>query len=453
MGFGLVGVIAATLAWRATHHAETKTTHTECTLSHVREMAPSIFQQAHKEADSGDFGAALKTIGYALSLEPGNADYRCFQGHMLVSLLKPDDAEHAYERAVETNSGHVAAQENLKLIRRLQRVWKQGDAPDESSCYALHRQMMEEHRLSEAFAVAKRLKGDQQLWLATWQKMLETSNAPGTLSVDEDGELAMDLSGRTHPDLNLIKQLPLRSLNLAGAAISDISALRGMPLEKLDLTGTQVSDLSPLKGMPLKVLLASRTGVNDLTWLAGLRLRTLDVSRTRVRDLWALKEMPLRTLRLADTQVNDLRAISTIPLIELDLARTSVADLKPLSHLPLQTLNLEGTLVADLSPLKGSPLVHLHLGRTAVRDLKALSGTPLSALDLTDCPHQVDLNALAHCAELERITLSAGSVNVEMLRGLPRLRFITSLTADRKTTQTYTAEQYWSFLRPAQAAR
>jgi hypothetical protein len=106
-----------------------------------------------------------------------------------------------------------------------------------------------------------------------------------------------------------------------------------------------------------------------------------------------------------------------MPLEDLTLENTSVVDLTPVRSMPLHTLSLVGTPISDLSQLAGLKLRNVHLSEPST-DLSPLQEMPL-----------------------ETITLPKVStvINVELLRGMPHLKWIR-----QPECKPLTPEEFWS---------
>lgn len=385
--------------------------------------AQEWFEQARERAATGSFRRAAITVEYALASTPDNVELLNFKGDMLESMFQFPEAQEAYQHVLRMEAGNAHARQNLVFCQRINR-YRQDGALHPSTLYGLHRVMSDQGRVAEDLAIGRRLDSDRVLWQTAWQAALDRTGLQGRITVDDDGAMDLDLTGSRQPDLSLIREFPMTSLNLSHTGLANVRQLRGLPLRKLDLTQTVVDDIAPLRGMPLKALRLARTGVVNLAPLAGCPLQELDISRTRVFDLSALKRLPLTRLWASDTPVNDLTNLAALPLAELYLSRASVRDLAPLSHLPLEVLAVDETPVSDLGPLKGSLLRGLYLAGTRVRDLAPLAGMPLKVLVLTDCAGITDLRPLVSCPELEHLLLPPDAGSAGSLAGLPRLRFV-----------------------------
>jgi hypothetical protein len=91
------------------------------------------------------------------------------------------------------------------------------------------------------------------------------------------------------------------------------------------------------------------------------------------------------------------------------------------------------------------PLTELHIFKTQVKDLAPLAGSPLKTLIAFECPNLQDLKPLEECKELEGVVLPANYGDIEFLRKMPKLKFLTA--APRSETwwlQQQAAAAFWS---------
>jgi hypothetical protein len=107
--------------------------------------------------------------------------------------------------------------------------------------------------------------------------------------------------------------------------------------------------------------------------------------------------------------------------LKVNVFQSTLADLAPLRGLPIKDLRFSHTKVRDLTPLRGMPLAVIHLGATPVRDVSPLADYP----------------------ELEEIVLPAVHENVERLRPLPKLRYISTDYNAVAERPAQTAEEFW----------
>jgi hypothetical protein len=77
--------------------------------------------------------------------------------------------------------------------------------------------------------------------------------------------------------------------------------------------------------------------------------------------------------------------------------------------------------VADLAPVRGMPLVRIRLHGSLVHDVSPLA----------DCP------------QLESIELPVGATNIENLRALKKLHFLSETWDSGANHPAQTAEEFW----------
>jgi hypothetical protein len=393
----------------------------------------------------GEFQQALGKIDAAIALDSSRSIYQLIKGHACESLLLLDPAITAYEKVLTLTPTNTIALANLELCRRA-RAARRGPAMAEN-LYEFHRLMLKQGRLGEALHMAQRLPDDHALLQRTWVAILQATGLNPQLDLNPDGTFDLNLNEQSHVDLASLRGLPLRKLTLVRSEVTDLTPLRGTVLRFLDLSGNPVRDLSPLAGAPLETLNISNTEVFNLFPLAGMPLRELILDHTPVNDFTPLRGMGLDTLRAEGTTVWNLQPLSESPLRVLDLAGTHVSDLSPLSHLPLTSLNLTATPVVDLRPLSGAPLTNLNLSQTAVRDLSPLRALPLHELLLAGCTQLTDVQTLRACPGLERLLLPRQCTHLQILRQLPRLRFLAYDTGNSEADRQVTAQFFWSTYR------
>jgi tetratricopeptide (TPR) repeat protein len=423
----------------------TRAERAESIVAHVQATAPQFYLDARALLRDGEFQQALGKIDAAIALDPGHAIYQLIKGHACESLLLLDPAITAYEKVLTLTPTNTLALANLELCRRA-RASRGGPAAPEN-LYEFHRLMLKQGRLAEALHMAQRLPTDRALLQRTWVAILQAAGLRPELDLNDDGTFDLSLNDHSHVDLGLLRGLPLRKLSVSRSQISDLSPLRGTGVRQLDLSGNPVRDLSALGGIPLEVLNLANTEVTNLFPLAGMPLRELNLDDTPVNDFTPLRGLSLETLRANGTTAWNLQPLSESPLKVLNLARTHVSDLSPLRHLPLTALNLEATAVANLEPLTGAPLAVLNLSGTPVRDLSPLRGMPVRELLLGACPQLNDVQMLRTCLSLERLVLPKQCTHLQMLRQLPRLRFLAYESDNAEADRKQTAQFFWATYR------
>jgi serine/threonine protein kinase len=196
---------------------------------------------------------------------------------------------------------------------------------------------------------------------------------------------------------------------------------------EVSLDNQPVTDLSPLRGSPVVRLFARNTHIGNVQGIAGMSLKALSIKGTKVSDLSPLSGMPLE---------------------ELELIGTAVTDLRPLQGMPLERLSVEETAISDLGPLKGMALREFWAGTTQVTDLSPLKGMPLRVLHIDDCRRLTDVSPLLEVPTLEQVFLPKTARNVELLRGLPNLEFISFEFDSRRNQPLHSSAEFWSMTSP-----
>jgi serine/threonine protein kinase/Leucine-rich repeat (LRR) protein len=187
----------------------------------------------------------------------------------------------------------------------------------------------------------------------------------------------------------------------------------------------------------------------DFSFLAGAPITNLALQNLRVRELAPLRGMKLKRLSLAETTVENLAPLQGMPLEDLDLDASNVTDLSPLQGMKLKRLCIDRTGVFDISPLRGMQLEQLWMGTTKVTDLTPLAGMPLKLLHIDDCPRLFDVSPLVNVPTLEHLWLPKTARNVESLRALKQLKYISLQYDGTAQRPLHTAKQFWSMQTPA----
>ena len=278
-------------------------------------------------------------------------------------------------------------------------------------------------------------------------------------------------------DLSPLRGMKLVGLHLGGNPVIDLSPLREMPLREVNLSASKVSGLAPLQGLPVESITLNNTDIRELTALAGMPVRYLDISYTQVTDLSPLKGSPLRRLNAAHIDNLDISALAQCSELEEVSIHRSALDVGALEGLPkLQRvrlssdpfisraqfyetyvsnemvkqvrrvlpklgrkiksgavaafnaqgvrLNLVGNSeVKDLTALRGLPIAFLDAALTEIEDLRPLRGLPLVWLSVSDTK-VTDISPLLDCPMLEALMVPKTATNVELLKKLPNLRYL-----------------------------
>jgi serine/threonine protein kinase/Leucine-rich repeat (LRR) protein len=315
----------------------------------------------------------------------------------------------------------------------------------------------------------------------------------------------LELFGTDVADLSPLVGMPLKELSVGSSKkLSDLKPLAGLPLEKLTANLLPMIDLSPLRGLALKELLMHNNddvvpdftpihhsatlerislpnAISDLAFLTTLpKLQQVEWHKGQGKDVWlptrefltihgpevpeikaaraaltsaGLRDVPIwrisadadhqLLLDLNNTPIKDIAPLRGLPVKQLNLHGTGVVDLEPLSGMPLQELKLTNLQVRIIEPLLGMPMRQLNLAHTQVSDLEPLRGMPLVVLQIPGTKVK-DVGILAEITSLEEINLPDDKVaNLERLRTLPKLRYISTGWNFDTNHPAQTTEQFW----------
>ena len=362
----------------------------ERALSDLKASAPALLQLAESEADSQRFASALGKLDAALALDPALLRARWQRAWVLLALERWSEAADALRLALRLARQHDPA--GAKLASILPAVEKIAAAPeaerwksDAAREVFAHLQTVEATGPTLAFSGKLKLGAAERLKLADERLLTSLGKANYIISVENDGLVALSLKHKPliSRSLEVLRGLPIDSLDADSTLVTDFEPLRGMHLQTLSVVGCiKLSDLSPLRGMPLRSLKIKQTRVRDLSPLSGMKLTNLDASATQISDLTPLAGMPLTELIVNSSTISRIEALRGMPLVRVNLGGTNVSDFSPLKDSPIQVLDLTGTKVSDLSFAEGMPLRSLRLFATSVSDIRALRGLPLESLDL-----------------------------------------------------------------------
>ncbi len=445
--------LAAVFTWKVTN-----------TLSELRGTAPTFYREAQTLIEQQNLTNALERIGYAITLQPREANYHALKGNILQSQLKLAEARDAYAKALQLKGDHPQALENRRLCEKLLKDNPGAKELTAESLDELRTAMLAQGRSTEAIAMGQRSGKSTEDTYAKWKAVFDRTTWKGRLTKNPDNTVSLTIDDPLANDLGFIKGMPLSDITLTkhsitnltplrgsslkvlafsgGTAITNLAALQGLPLKILRLSGcTNVTDLTPLKGMlldeldarncknledlrplkgmPISGLRLGDTKVSDINPLKGMPLRLLDITRCNVNDLSALEGMPLEELQIFQcSKINDLRPLKGMKLRNLDIGSTQLADIGILKGMPLTTLQMSGTKVTDISSLEGAPLTTLKIDGTKVTSLEPLKDSPLTDLSIQGTPVK-DLTPLQYL-RLTRLYMSDTQVrDLTPLKGVP----------------------------------
>jgi tetratricopeptide (TPR) repeat protein len=123
-------------------------------LARLQETAPTFATRAEDALREGNFEEALKSIDFAVDLEPKNGGYHALRGNVLQVLVRWPEAVLAYQAALRHGESDKA-QANLSLTESLlAQAKKEGDAKAKG---ALFEALNSQGRQYEAMAFGKEL--------------------------------------------------------------------------------------------------------------------------------------------------------------------------------------------------------------------------------------------------------------------------------------------------------
>ncbi len=148
-------------------------------LVRLKETAPTFAKRAEETLREGNFEEALKSIDFALDLEPANSEFHALRGNVLQVLVRWPEAVSEYAAALRCGDSE-RAKENLPLTESLlAQARKDGEAKAKG---ALFEELNRQGRQYEAMAFGKQL-GD------FWKERKKDAGALPELVKRLEGEL------------------------------------------------------------------------------------------------------------------------------------------------------------------------------------------------------------------------------------------------------------------------
>lgn len=333
--FGTTAVIAAL-------RARKESAIDRAVVTNLRSKAAEFLRLAEHEADTQRFENALTSIDASLAVDPTPSRPYWERAWALLALERWDEAAAALRTAQEHGLSGPETARALAAVTKMKAISKDPQRWKNEAAHDLFRYLETSGATGPAFAIATKLKENAEA-----RRKLVDQRLLGLLGKDRysvtassDGQVALSLAGQPLRSLDVLRGLPVDSLDASGTAIVDLEALRGLRLQALNVSNTKISNLSALQGMPLRKLILDNTQARDLAPLKGMPLETLSLKGTKVYDFTLVKGMPVRALNLENTVMTNLSALQGVPLESLNLAATFVSDLSPLQGAPLKELDL-----------------------------------------------------------------------------------------------------------------
>ena len=179
-------------------------------LEQLKATAPTYAMRAQDLLNSGDFEEALKSVEFAINLEPKNSAFHELRGNALQVLMRWSDAVEAYEHSVSLGAGDGASKSLERTKVLIKKATSVGEAQAKADLFAA---LNSEGRQYEALAFAKGLgefwedrKKDKSV-VADLVKSLESKllPVPGTgISMSKTeltvGEWKLYLKAEGYPD-------------------------------------------------------------------------------------------------------------------------------------------------------------------------------------------------------------------------------------------------------------
>ncbi len=379
-------------------------------LIELRGTAPTYAAEAQQLVDDLNPTEALEKIEYAIQQVPNDAAYHNLRGNILQSQLRLDEALEAYEQTLRIDPKLPEALRNRDLTKNILAKIGADEQIKPAIVAELYSALISQGRRSAAENIENQAGVDKQRLVRLWRDAFDKRGLQRQrFETNPDNTINVDFSKTARPELDKLRDVPVRGLNLEDTKITDVLGLNGLQLQSLSLGHTAVRDLTPLIGMPL------------------------------------------RNLNLEGSAVTDISPVSTMPLEVLRLSNTRVSDLSPLEGSRVEQLNLSNCRnIKDLKPLRGLPLQTLSISHTGVSDLRPLVESPLRELNLEGCTALIDLHPLTDIATLESVIIPLQCKDIDFLRTHPGIKRLSY----KKMTES--SDDFWkaydqSKMKPAAA--
>ncbi|MBQ7403469.1 MAG: protein kinase [Lentisphaeria bacterium] len=232
----------------------------------------------------------------------------------------------------------------------------------------------------------------------------------------------LELSGYGITSLAKLQGMRLNYLNCSGNRLTSLDGLERMPLEVLNCSDNMILSLDALRYIALKDLNCKRNRITSLEPLNMVRLRTLDVSYNKIASLKPLAGQNLDFLAIRGNLIHSLDSLYGMKLRFLDAGENSFISLMPLKDMPLEILLVDGSGISSLAPIQSMKLKNLGLFQ---------------------CKRVKDLTPIFNMESLQYLSLPPDPGNIEPLRKLPQLLFISKRYAVPRSEKSETASEFW----------
>ncbi len=411
------------ILWQAKRMHSAMTERSFLRTNQVR-LQETNLKRAHAAFDAGAFADVVAYIEPATARCEPEVDSEMLLAGALEALREFGPAADAYERVLKLEEFPRFAPRAAKFCRVMEVLKAQGVSEKELDNNIVEELLRREQEATARY-VARRLAPDYGPLRKAVAVLLTRLDPAAKLTFRSDkATVDIALSRVDAGIIELLRDFKIGSLSMVDTHLVDTQSLAGLDVQSLDLTMNPLTDLSGLDCANLRTLNLSGTNVAEIRNLAPLQIRELNLAHTNVTSLYPVATCPLQTLNLAGTSVRDFGPLQHLGLKRLDLSKTQFNDLSLLAGLPIEELHLDNSMIYDLQPLAGMKLRVLSIAGTAVKDLSPLSGMPLVELDLRGCEMLSDLDVLASCSRLQRLSLPSHLEAPVTVAQLPSLKSI-----------------------------
>ncbi len=241
------------------------------------------------------------------------------------------------------------------------------------------------------------------------------------------------------------KSHSLTRLNISNFGITSLRPLQGLPLVLLDCSENELTSLEGIDGMRLEVLSCNKNNIRDIEALRGMTsLRDFNCYRNQISDLEPLKGSQIKFLNLSYNNIVTLESLRALPLEKLYLTGNKAVDLEPLKGMPLKLLDCSQNQITNLEPLKTSSALNLlSVSENPLSSISPIAGLKLTVFEALDCPNLTDISPLAGMDTLERLAIPAQVKNIEFLKMLPSLKYLSNKNSALSSAKQETVDEFW----------
>ena len=252
----------------------------------------------------------------------------------------------------------------------------------------------------------------------------------------------VDINIKEDNKISFLKSKNLNHLGLYGGVVDDVSFIESMKLKYFGLENCKTTaGLNLLKNLPLKSLYLRNFKAENLNIIKELKLHTLSLIASTINDYSIISEqIDLKSLDLSYSNFAQLSLLSGMKVLNrLNISRTNITSLEDLSNLNLTYLNLY-----ELSLTGHNKLAELSALKELICDLEfnqyhipIIENLPIKDLNISKCKI-LELGTLNKLRRLERLTISTKSRPYAIsLKGHPSLRQIRDQSSGYRSLRDY----------------